>query len=65
MEDVEIARNTKLKKIQEIAEMLDIKEDELEPYGRYKAKISSNVIKRLKNKEDGKLVLVTAINPTP
>ena len=65
MEDVEIARNTKLKKIQEIAEMLDIKEDELESYGRYKAKISSNVIKRLKNKEDGKLVLVTAINPTP
>ena len=65
MEDVEIARNTKLKKIQEIAEMLDIKEDELEPYGRYKAKISSNVIEKLKNKENGKLVLVTAINPTP
>ena len=65
MEDVEIARNTKLKKIQEIAEMLDIKEDELETYGKYKAKISSNVIRRLKNKENGKLVLVTAINPTP
>ena len=65
MEDVEIARNTKLKKIQEIAEMLDIKEDELEPYGRYKAKISTKVIERLKNKKDGKLVLVTAINPTP
>ena len=65
MEDVEIARNTKLKKIQEVAEKLDIKEDELEPYGRYKAKISSNVIERLKNKENGKLILVTAINPTP
>ncbi len=65
MEDVEIARNTKLKRIQKIAEMLDIKEDELEPYGRYKAKISTKVIERLKNKKDGKLVLVTAINPTP
>ena len=65
MEDVEIARNTKLKRIQKIAEMLDIKEDELQPYGRYKAKISTKVIERLKNKKDGKLVLVTAINPTP
>lgn len=65
MEDVEIARNTELKKIQEIAEMLDIKDDELESYGRYKAKIFADVVERLKDKENGKLVLVTAINPTP
>ena len=65
MEDVEIARNAKLKKIQEIAEMLDIKDDELETYGKYKAKISLNLIERLKSKENGKLILVTAINPTP
>ena len=65
MEDVEIVRNTELKKIQEIAEMLDIKDDELESYGRYKAKIFADVVERLKDKENGKLVLVTAINPTP
>lgn len=65
MEDVEIARNTELKKIQEIAEMLDIKDDELESYGKYKAKIFADVVERLKDKENGKLVLVTAINPTP
>ena len=65
MEDVEIARSTKLEKIGVIAEKIGIKEDELEPYGRYKAKINRSVIDRLKNKNDGKLVLVTAINPTP
>ena len=65
MEDVEIARSTKLKNIQEIAEKLDIKDDELELYGKYKAKISFNAIERMKNKQNGKLILVTAINPTP
>ena len=65
MEDVEIARSTKLKNIQEIAEKLDIKDDELELYGKYKAKISFNAIERMKNKKNGKLILVTAINPTP
>ena len=65
MEDVEIARNTKLKKIQEIADNLGIKEEELENYGKYKAKISIKAIDRLQNKQNGKLVLVTAINPTP
>ena len=52
MEDVEIARNTELKKIQEIAEMLDIKDDELESYGKYKAKIFADVVERLKDKEN-------------
>jgi len=65
MEDIEIARNIKLEKITKIAEKLDISEEELELYGKYKAKISENVYKRLKNKKDGKLILVTAINPTP
>ena len=65
MEDVEIARNTKIEKISEIAEKIGITEEELEPYGRYKAKISLKAFDRLKEKENGKLVLVTAINPTP
>ena len=65
MEDVEIARNTKLERISEIAEKLGIMEEELEPYGRFKAKISLKAYKRLESEKDGKLVLVTAINPTP
>ena len=65
MEDIEIARNTKLKKITEIAEKLNIQEEQLEQYGKFKAKISPEVYKELKNKKDGKLILVTAINPTP
>ena len=65
MEDIEIARNTKLEKVTKIAQKIGIEEDELEQYGKYKAKISPKVTKRLKNKKDGKLILVTAINPTP
>ena len=65
MEDVEIARSTKLEKISKIAEKIGIKDEELEPYGRYKAKINLKIKERLKYKQDGKLVLVTAINPTP
>ena len=65
MEDVEIARNTKLERISEIAQDLGIQEEELEQYGKYKAKISPEVYQRLENKENGKLILVTAINPTP
>lgn len=65
MEDIEIARNTKLKKITQIAQENDIKEEYIEQYGKYKAKISLEVLKKLENKEDGKLILVTAINPTP
>lgn len=65
MEDVEIARKTKLKKINEIAKNLGINEDEIECYGRYKAKIPQEVYEKNKNRKDGKLILVTAINPTP
>ena len=65
MEDIEIARNTQLDSITKIAENNGIKEEYLEPYGKYKAKISLNIMKDLRNKEDGKLVLITAINPTP
>ena len=65
MTDIEIARNTKLEKITDVAKELEISDEELEFYGKYKAKISSEVYKKLENKKDGKLVLVTAINPTP
>lgn len=65
MTDIEIARNTKLYKIQEIAKKINISEDDLECYGKYKAKISSNFIENVKENKDGKLILVTAINPTP
>lgn len=63
--DVQIAQEASLKPIKEIAEKLGIKEDELEQYGKYKAKINNSVLTRLKDKPDGKLILVTAINPTP
>ena len=63
--DIEIAQNAKMKKITEIAENLGISDDYLEPYGHYKAKLSEQLFTKLKDKEDGKLILVTAINPTP
>ncbi len=65
MTDIEIARNTKLEKIEKIAKKLNIKEEDIECYGKYKAKISNSVYEKLNNKKDGKLILVTAINPTP
>ncbi len=65
MTDIEIAKNVKLEKIDEIARRLNIKEDDIECYGKYKAKISNEVYRNLKNEKDGKLILVTAINPTP
>ena len=65
MTDIEIARNTKLEKIEKIAKKLNIKEEDIECYGKYKAKISNSVYEKLKEKKDGKLILVTAINPTP
>lgn len=65
LSDIEIAQNAKMKKITEIAASIGISEGELEPYGHYKAKISDSVYNRLKDKKDGKLVLVTAVNPTP
>ena len=63
--DIEIAQLAKLEKIQKIAQKLNIPEDALEPYGHHKAKISMDFIKSLDTKEDGKLILVTAISPTP
>lgn len=65
MTDIEIARNTELEKIDKIAEKLNIDEDDIECFGKYKAKISNSVYEKLKDKKDGKLILVTAINPTP
>lgn len=63
--DVQIAQEAKMLPIKDIAKDLGISEDEIINYGKYKAKISLDVYKRLKDKKDGKLVLVTAINPTP
>ncbi len=63
--DIEIAQAANVKKIREIAENLNIREDELLPYGHYKAKLSEELFARVKDNKDGKLVLVTAINPTP
>ena len=65
MSDIEIARNAKLEPITKIAEKLNIGEEYLETYGKYKAKISNKLYNELKDKENGKLILVTAINPTP
>ena len=65
MGDVDIARNTNLENIQNITNNIGVTEDDLELYGKYKAKINLNIMKKLKDKKDGKLVLVTAINPTP
>ncbi len=65
MTDIEIARNTKLEKVTDIAKKIGIDEENIEQYGKYKAKISEKVYENLKNHENGKLILVTAINPTP
>ena len=65
MTDIEIARNTKIKKIDEIAKTLGLNEEDIESYGKYKAKISDEVLEKRKNKKDGNLILVTAISPTP
>lgn len=63
--DIEIAQQAKLKPIREIAESLGVREEELEPYGRYKAKLNEALFQRVKDAPNGKLILVTAINPTP
>ena len=63
--DVEIAQSAKMKPIKEIANQLGLDEDDLELYGKYKAKVSLETIEKVKDNKDGKLVLVTAINPTP
>ena len=63
--DIQIAQEAEMKHIKEVAVQADISEDELEFYGKYKAKLSDELWNRIKDNEDGKLVLVTAINPTP
>ena len=65
LSDIEIAQGAKMKKIYEIAEGLGIDESDIEPYGHYKAKLSENLYGKLSCRKDGKLILVTAINPTP
>ncbi|HJJ38636.1 MAG TPA: formate--tetrahydrofolate ligase [Methanocorpusculum sp.] len=65
LSDIEIAQQAKIKKITDVAASLDIAPDEIELYGNYKAKISDELEKRLSKNKDGKLILVTAINPTP
>lgn len=63
--DIEIAQEAQMVHIKEVAQKLDIHEDELELYGKYKAKLSDELMERVKGNPDGKLILVTAINPTP
>ena len=63
--DIEIAQEAQMVHIREVAKKLDITEEELDLYGKYKAKLSDELIHRIENNKDGKLVLVTAINPTP
>ena len=63
--DIEIAQSAEMLPISEIANRLGVQPEELEPYGRYKAKLSEEIFSRLSERPDGKLVLVTAINPTP
>ena len=63
--DIEIASSAKMLKIKDIAASLGIAEDDIEPYGQYKAKLSESLFEKLGSKPDGKLILVTAINPTP
>ena len=65
MKDIDIAREAKLEHITNIAKKLEIPEEYVENYGKYKAKVSLKLLQELKEKKDGKLVLVTSINPTP
>ena len=63
--DIQIAQEAKMANIKDVAALLDIEEDDLELYGKYKAKFSDELLAKIADKPDGKLVLVTAINPTP
>lgn len=65
LSDIEIAQNADMKRISEIAESLGIDDEDIEPYGHYKAKLSEKLFSKLSDKVNGKLILVTAINPTP
>ncbi len=63
--DIEIAQNARMKPIVEVASSIGIREDELELYGPFKAKVTRGLWERIKDRPDGKLILVTAITPTP
>ena len=63
--DIEIAQEAEMLPIKEVAQRVGLQEDDLELYGKYKAKISNEYYESIKDNEDGKLILVTAINPTP
>ena len=65
MTDIEIARNTKLDNIVDVAKKVNVEEEDLELYGKYKAKFSSGLYEKVKDRKNGKLILVTAISPTP
>ncbi len=63
--DIQIAQEASMKHIREIAAVLDVEEEELELYGKHKAKITDGLWERIKDNKSGKLILVTAVNPTP
>ena len=63
--DIEIAQETVMQPIKEVAESIGISEDDIELYGKYKAKLSEEYLQKIQNNKEGKLILVTAINPTP
>ena len=63
--DIEIAQEAKMIHIRDVAKQLGISEDDLEMYGKYKTKLTDELWEEVKDREDGKLILVTAINPTP
>lgn len=65
MQDIDIARQAKLKHITQVAKELGVDEEYIEQYGKYKAKISNELLEKKKNDKDGNLILVTSINPTP
>ncbi len=65
MNDIEIAKSVKLDKINEVAQKFGIPDEDLIPYGKYKAKVDNQLMKKLQNRDNGKLILVTSINPTP
>ena len=65
LSDIEIAQGCQMRPIAEVAAAAGLDADDLELYGKYKAKLSADVWTKVKDKENGKLVLVTAINPTP
>src|SRR5690625_7669803 len=63
--DIEIAQSTELKPIKDIAENLQLTEEDWQPYGHTKAKLADNLLEKLSDRPDGKVILVTSINPTP